>query len=310
MKKRASLLQEGLKARVCTYTLTSTIIHHSHSYAHTHRHSLSYTQRWGGLALKQARTAGCRLPGKAWCVPPSRLKHKLPSQRLFVGADSSPAPWLSAGPCTGACSRVHRATVQRKEKAMTRKGSIHEERIPRPHRAPSIPPLSLSFSSLLSLSHTFAPTSLSLSLSPPSYSASSHTPLLGCLYKIIDSSVCVCVQACVLLCWFPVTVRRGDLPYTSSPGIPFISLPALHRLPSISFTRYVGDMRTWGCCLHPVCCCSVECIIHGMTGSEMADGGRGGCICVKRGGAFSIEGTILILAMFYETTMTQKTLRD
>lgn len=97
--------------RVCTYThihYYAPLTHvHTHIYARTQTYTLSSscTQRRGGMALKREHTAGCRLPGKAWCVPPSGQKHTLPSQRLFVGADSSPVLWLSADSCTGACSR-------------------------------------------------------------------------------------------------------------------------------------------------------------------------------------------------------------
>lgn len=88
----------GSRTNVHSYTALT------HIQTHTHGHKpLSHTPRRGGLALKQEHTAGCRLPGKAWCVPPSR--HTQPSQRLFVGADSSPALWLS----TGVCSHRHGA---------------------------------------------------------------------------------------------------------------------------------------------------------------------------------------------------------
>lgn len=97
--------------RVCTYThihYYAPLTHvHTHIYARTRTYTLSSscTQRRGGMALKREHAAGCCLPGKAWCVPPSGQKHTLPSQRLFVGADSSPVLWLSADSCTGACSR-------------------------------------------------------------------------------------------------------------------------------------------------------------------------------------------------------------
>lgn len=66
VKRRASLLQQGLEARVCTYTA------HSHSRSHTHTHARTHEQK--ALSLVHTTTwrragsqagAHCRLP-LAW----------------------------------------------------------------------------------------------------------------------------------------------------------------------------------------------------------------------------------------------------
>lgn len=125
-----------------------------------------------------------------------------------------------------------------------------------------------------------------------------------CTYLCV-STACMCV----FLRWFPVTVRRGE----ASLHLTTITWDTFHRprpLPlPISFTCNVGDMRAQGCDVGPMCCCSVRCIIHGMTGSGMADGRRG--FCVKTGGgahckAISVEGAILILTISFESNVTQK----
>lgn len=99
------------------------------------------------------------------------------------------------------------------------------------------------------------------------------------------------------VCRFPVTVRRGELFNTSSPGIPFIPHPLLSPphppslCLSVSFARNVGDTRTRGCWLHPVHCCSLKCIIHEMTWSGRWQ--RRGCCtdaCKKGCGTILVEG--------------------
>lgn len=72
-------------------------------------------------------------------------------------------------------------------------------------------------------------------------------------------------------------------------------------------TRNVGDTRVGRqagrhCCC---CCCSAQCIIHGMTGSRMADGGRGCRIAVCKnwgGGGLGVVdcGVIYLFIYFFE----------
>lgn len=177
MQKRASLLQEGLEASVCTYTLTCTVIQPLACFTHTADPLLCLGDE-EVLALKPEHTAGCRLPGKARRVPPSRQKHTLPSQRLFVGFVSSPAPWLSAAPCAGACSQGRHCIKEgqshgKKERRRQHPGENITSLCSRSfHPPPSI--FSSSSQDHCLSTHTLPPPSLSL----PSFSASSHS-LIG-----------------------------------------------------------------------------------------------------------------------------------
>ena len=142
---------------------------------------------------------------------------------------------------------------------------------------------SLSLSLSLARSHTHTPSHLSLSLSLSlSLFITSLLLLLPLPHwaanELIAVSVCVC--ACVCLSWFPVTVRRGEAPIHLITWDTF-HLPRPLSLPLFSFAPNVGDMRTRGRCVRPACCCSVKCIIHGMTGSGTADGGRGRRACMR-----------------------------
>lgn len=197
---------------------------------------------------------------------------------------------------------------------MERKGSIQEERISWPHTAPSIPP-SLSVVRYLSLSLTYTyslppPTSLSLSLSLPSFAASSHS-LIGLQKELM------CACAIVSLCVFKMVSNdckeRGGLTAPHHLGYLSSTLPSIS--PSVTFTRNVGDMRTQGCYVHPMCCCSVKCIIHEMTGSGMADGRRGCYISVCKDGVslsvalwiyFRRGGNAQTRKILLESSVTQK----
>lgn len=169
-----------------------TIVHsYTHIQTHTHGHKpLSHTPRRGGLAFKQEHTAGCRLPGKAWCVPPSR--HTLPSQRLFVGADSSPALWLSAALSTGVCSYRHGG----------KQGQSHEKERQHPGEGnitstySSIHPPPSLFLSFLSL-----PVSYKHPLPPPSlFITSLLHRLLPFPHWVAGELIAVCVYVSLRVC--------------------------------------------------------------------------------------------------------------
>lgn len=148
------------------------------------------------------------------------------------------------------------------------------------------PPLSVCGSLYLSLSHIhiLPPTSLtlSLSLSLPSFAASSHS-LIGLQKELIAVCACAIVSLCVFKMVSNDCKERGGLTAPHHLGYLSSTLPSIS--PSVTFTRNAGDMRTQGWYVHPMCCCSVQCIIHEMTGSGMADGRRGCYISVWKDGA-------------------------
>lgn len=181
-------------------TLVYTTYSHPHTHTLTHRHTRSlfhtHNDEEGWLSSERTLQAAACLGKPDAFLPPGRSTH-CHLKGSLLGLIH---PRLCAGPCTAACSWGHRVTVQRRDKAIKRKGTIQQERISQPHIAPSIPP-SFSFSGLLlSLSHTYSyltlsfssSSSLSLSLYHFPSSLPPPTPSLGC--KRIDSSMCMCLS--------------------------------------------------------------------------------------------------------------------